>query len=161
MKHLRFLLPFLAILLPAVVSAQTKTIQIAGVSRTYILHAPSGVTNPPLVLNIHGYNMDAASEQSYTKMDQIADREKFIVVYPNAINKSWDMSGANDFTFLLAIIDTMDKKYKIDRTRVYACGFSQGGCCIEAPVCRSCEVRFDRWDPFFGFTTPLANLLAF
>jgi poly(3-hydroxybutyrate) depolymerase len=31
--------------------------------------------------------MDAASQQSYTQMDRVADREKFIVVYPNAINK--------------------------------------------------------------------------
>jgi poly(3-hydroxybutyrate) depolymerase len=120
--------------------AQNMTMQIAGVSRSYIVHAPSGVTNPPLVLNIHGYNMDAASEQSYTKMDPIADREKFIVVYPSAINKSWDMSGANDFTFLLAIIDTMDKKYKIDRTRVYACGFSQGGFMSFNLACRYSDV---------------------
>jgi poly(3-hydroxybutyrate) depolymerase len=124
----------------ASVFAQTQSMQIAGVSRTYIVHAPSGLNNPPLVLNIHGYNMDAASEQSYTKMDQVADREKFIVVYPNAINKSWDMSGANDFTFLMAIVDSMDKKYKIDRTRIYSCGFSQGGFMTFQLACRYSDV---------------------
>jgi polyhydroxybutyrate depolymerase len=121
-------------------SAQTKTMQIAGVNRTYIVHAPSGMTNPPLVLNIHGYNMDGPTEQSYTKMDLVADREKFIVVYPSAINKSWDMSGTNDFTFLMAIIDTIDKQYKIDRKRIYSCGFSQGGFMTFNLACRYSDV---------------------
>jgi poly(3-hydroxybutyrate) depolymerase len=120
--------------------AQTQSMQIAGVSRNYIVHAPSGVSNPPLVLNIHGYNMDAASEQSYTQMDKVADREKFIVVYPNAINKSWDMSGSNDFTFLMAIIDTVGKKYSIDRNRIYSCGFSQGGFMTFQLACRYSDI---------------------
>jgi poly(3-hydroxybutyrate) depolymerase len=120
--------------------AQTQSMQIAGVARTYIVHAPSGLSNPPLVFNIHGYNMDAASEQSYTKMDQIADREKFIVVYPNAINKSWDLSGANDFAFILAIIDTVDKKNHINKDRIYSCGFSQGGFMSFQLACRYSDI---------------------
>ncbi|NLD95337.1 MAG: T9SS type A sorting domain-containing protein [Fibrobacter sp.] len=121
-------------------SAQTKTMNIAGVNRTYIVHAPSGLNNPPLVFNIHGYNMDAQSEQSYTQMDKVADREKFIVVYPSAINKSWDLSGANDFNFILAIIDTVDKQYKIDKSRIYSCGFSQGGFMTFQLACRYSEI---------------------
>ncbi|MBN1760247.1 MAG: T9SS type A sorting domain-containing protein [Chitinispirillaceae bacterium] len=131
-----------AIVVSIVVSgfSQTRTMQIAGVQRSYIVHAPSGLQNPPFVLNIHGYNMDAASEQSYTRMDQIADREKFIVVYPNAINKSWNMSGQDDFTFLMAIIDTIDNQYHIDRKRIYSCGFSQGGFMTFQLACRYSDV---------------------
>jgi poly(3-hydroxybutyrate) depolymerase len=140
MKQFRFLWLLAGAVAVASGFAQTQTMQIAGVSRTYIVHAPSGITNPPLVLNIHGYNMDAASEQSYTQMDKVADREKFIVVYPSAINKSWDMAGANDFTFLMAIIDTIDKKYKIDRNRIYSCGFSQGGFMTFQLACRYSDV---------------------
>jgi len=120
--------------------AQTKTMKIAGVDRTYIVHAPSGLNNPPLLFNIHGYDMDGPTQQSYTKMDKIADREKFIVVYPSAINKSWDMAGANDFTFLLAIIDTVDKQYKIDKSRIYSCGFSQGGFMTFQLACRYSDI---------------------
>lgn len=130
----------LIVAMPAFLFAQTKTMQIAGVNRTYIVHAPSGLTNPPLVLNIHGYNMDGLTEESYTQMDKIADREKFIVVYPSAVNKSWDMSGTNDFTFLMAIIDSVDKQYKIDRKRIYSCGFSQGGFMTFNLACRYSDV---------------------
>lgn len=122
------------------VSAQTQTMQIAGVSRTYIVHAPVGISNPPLQFCIHGYNMTAASQQSYTKMDAVADREKFIVVYPEAINKSWDMSSENDFTFIMAIIDTIDKKYSIDHNRIYSSGFSQGGFMTFQLACRYSDV---------------------
>jgi poly(3-hydroxybutyrate) depolymerase len=151
MKHLFLLaITFMASLSPFVF-AQTKSMQIAGVTRTYIVHAPSGVSNPPLVFNIHGYNMDAASEQSYTKMDQIADREKFIVVYPSAINKSWDLSGTNDFTFILSIIDTIDARYHIDRSRIYASGFSQGGFMSFQLACRYSDI--------FAAIAPTSGLL--
>ncbi len=136
---------------------QNRTMQIAGVTRSYIVHAPNGVTNPPLVFNIHGYNMDAASEQSYTRMDQIADREKFIVVYPNAINKSWDLSGPNDYAFILAIIDTIDAKYHIDRNRIYACGFSQGGFMSFQLACRYSDI-FAAIAPTSGTVSGTCNL---
>jgi hypothetical protein len=37
------------------------------------------------------------------------------------------MNGTSDYPFLLAIIDTVDARYHIDRNRVYCTGFSQGG----------------------------------
>ncbi len=127
-------------LISASLFAQNQTMQIAGVNRNYIVHAPSGMNNPPLVFCIHGYNMDAASQQSYTQMDKVADREKFIVVYPNAINKSWNLSGDDDFNFIIAIIDTIDKKYQIDRSRIYSCGFSQGGFMTFQLACRYSDI---------------------
>jgi poly(3-hydroxybutyrate) depolymerase len=110
-------------------TTETKTFQVAGVTRTYITHVPSGLSNnPPLVISIHGYNIDGALFRSITQTDKVADREKFIIVYPSALNKSWNMTtGGDDLTFLVAIVDTIDAKYHIDRNRVYATGFSQGG----------------------------------
>ncbi len=142
--------------------AQTQSFQVAGVTRTYIVHAPSGMTNPPLVFNIHGFNMSAASEESYTQMDKIADRDKFIIAYPNALpndsnKQSWDLSGPNDFTFLMAIIDTIDKKYHIDRTRIYSCGFSQGGFMSFQLACRYSDI-FAAIAPTSGFLTGTCTL---
>ena len=109
-------------------TTETKSFQVAGVARTYIAHIPGGLsTTPPLVFNIHGYNIDGALMRSITQMDKVADREKFIIVYPSAINKSWNMTtGGDDLTFIVAIIDSIDAKYHINRNRVYATGFSQG-----------------------------------
>ena len=119
------------------VLGQTQTIKINGVNCTYIVHAPSGLINPPLLLNMHGQGGTAAGQQSVTKFDAIADREKFIVVYPNApANQSWVYSGATEFAFLLAIVDTMKAKYNIDKNRIYSSGFSQGGVMSYNLACR-------------------------
>ena len=157
MNRQSLLVVALIVSLSAIVSAQNKTMRIAGVTRNYIVRAPSGLNNPPLVFNIHGYDMDAASEQSYTKMDQVADREKFIVVYPNAINKSWDLSGPNDYAFILAIIDTIDAQYHIDRKRIYACGFSQGGFMSFQLACRYSTI-FAAIAPTSGTVSGTCNL---
>ncbi len=120
--------------------AQTKNMRIAGVNRSYIIYVPSGINKPPLLFTLHGYNQDAAWAHSATKMDNVAEREKFIVVYPDAINRSWDMSGPNDYNFLMAIIDTVDNKYGIDRERIYSCGFSQGGFMTFQLGCRYSDI---------------------
>lgn len=125
--------------------AQTQTLQVAGVSRNYILHAPTGLDNPALVFVIHGFNMTGQQEVGLTRMNAVADREKFIVVYPNALpnasnQPSWDLAGPNDFAFLLAIIEAVDAKHRIDRKRVYASGFSQGGFMSFQLGCRHSEV---------------------
>lgn len=127
-RHNIFVITFL-LLLPAAGFTQAKTIQVSGVQRNFILHVPGSATsNPPLVFLLHGLGGNGASMQGSTQMDKIADREKFIVAYPDAINGTWDYASTkNDFKFLLAIIDTVDAQYHIDRNRVYIAGFSQGG----------------------------------
>ena len=117
-------------LLAAAGFSQTMNFNIAGVTRNSIIHVPgSGLSNPPLVIILHGLGGKGADMQNSTQMDKIADREKFIVAYPSAINGTWDYAAAkpNDYTFFLAIIDTLEARYHIDRNRVYLTGFSQGG----------------------------------
>jgi poly(hydroxyalkanoate) depolymerase family esterase len=117
--------------------AQGQTVnlnyKVAGVDRQTILYAPSGLgANPPLVYVIHGFNMSGQQEVQLTQMNKVADTAKFIVVYPNALKngsnqQSWDLSGANDYAYILSLIDTVEGRYHIDRKRVYVSGFSQGG----------------------------------
>jgi poly(3-hydroxybutyrate) depolymerase len=91
------------------------------------VYAPSGTSNPALVINMHGLGSNAAQERAYTQFDKIADREKFIVVYPNGVSNSWDITASRDVAFILALIDTIYARHKIDRSRVYATGMSMGG----------------------------------
>jgi poly(3-hydroxybutyrate) depolymerase len=65
-------------------------------------------------------------------LESIADKEKFIVVYPDGIFKvsgsnGWDISGSSDVDFISAIIDSMSHYYNTDPDQIFATGFSMGG----------------------------------
>ena len=110
----------------------TLTFQVGGKTRHVIFHVPGGADKPPVVFFIHGANGSGPAFEKETKGDALADKEKFIAVYPSASGTGsagiWDdMSGTGNYPFFLAILDTLDARYRIDRNRVYMTGFSQGG----------------------------------
>lgn len=109
-------------------NAQTTTLTVGGKTRNMIVYAPAGIAqNRPLIIQMHGYNQDAGYQKAQAKWEPIADTGKFIVAFPNGINRAWDISGNSDIDFILAIIDNLYTKYGIDKSRVYLSGFSMGG----------------------------------
>lgn len=108
--------------------AQTTTIVSGGRTREMIVYAPKNLgENRPLLISMHGYNQDMGYQRSQANYEAVADTAKFVVVYPNGIDRSWDTGGDRDINFILDIIDDMVKKHKINRNRVYLSGFSMGG----------------------------------
>lgn len=110
----------------------TKSFTVNGKTHSCIWHVPSGINKPAVVFFIHGANGSGGAFQKETKADAVADQEKFIAVYPSASSNGgagiWsDMSGTSHFAFFQTVIDTLDKRYSIDRNRIYMTGFSQGG----------------------------------
>lgn len=102
-------------------------IPVDGGMRHLAVDAPSGLNNPPLVIFMHGAQGNADAAANDVKWDVIAEREKIVVAYPQSNGSFWDLGGYADINFILAIIDTMAKKYNINRNRVYATGWSMGG----------------------------------
>ena len=75
----------------------------------------------------HGMNQDPYYQKNMLKIETVADTAKFVTVFPEGIDKGWDLSGNRDINFVLALIDEMVEKYDIDPCRVYLSGFSMGG----------------------------------
>lgn len=110
--------------------------------RHYILHVPPGAgATSPLVLNFHGGGAHAAEQQRYSRMDALADRERFLVVYPDGTGPvrgrflTWNGGSCcgpaaaekvDDVGFVRALLDDLAKRQLYDRTRVYATGLSNG-----------------------------------
>jgi len=112
-------------ILPA--AAQEK-LKVGGTEREYKVYVPKDLgSKRPLLISCHGMNQDAAYQMGMLDIQSVADTAKFVTVFPEGINKSWDISGNRDINFMLAIIDEMVEKYDIDRGRVYLSGFSMGG----------------------------------
>jgi len=113
---------------------KADNITVNGTSRSYNVYAPRNLgENRPLLIFCHGYNQDANWMQNSefkndnVSMEAVCDTAKFVVVFPNGINKAWDTGGDRDINFIKAIIEKMVTQYKIDRNRIYLGGFSMGG----------------------------------
>jgi len=113
-----------------------------GVSRHYLLHVPAGYragVPVPLVLNFHGSGSNSNQEQALTGMSAKADREGFIVVYPDGINAEWatgpKADGQRDRQFVRDLVASLESQYSIDPERIYATGISNGGGMVDRLGC--------------------------
>ena len=110
-----------------------EIINIDEKKREYYLSLPEDTSKPfPLIINFHGFLSHAIEQQEFSQMDNYAHLNGVGVIYPEGINKSWNigkdmMSEENDIGFVNALIDSVTSKYNIDSDRIYACGFSNGG----------------------------------
>lgn len=137
------------------------TITVNGESRQYWLYVPNNVKkNCPVVMGLHGAS--GHMEDNAPRFNDIADREGFIVVYPQGkpiffpvfggtVN-GWNATGEDnaDVTFLKAVIEDVASKYTIDRTRLYCCGFSNGGMMTYA-LTNTCSDVFAAFASISGF----------
>ena len=117
-----------------VLPMKADNVTVNGTNRSYNVYAPKDLgENRPLLIFCHGYNQDANWMQNSefknenVSMEAVCDTAKFVVVFPNGIDRAWDTSGDRDINFVKAIIEKMVTQYKIDRNRVYLGGFSMGG----------------------------------
>ncbi len=121
----------------------SESIEVNGIKRTYIVHMPPAYksgTALPLVFVFHGGRTPAQNMIRYTRMNDIADREKFIVVYPQGLNNQWNDGRKNapandDVGFIRALLDHLEATQSIDKRRIYATGISNGGMFAQRVAC--------------------------
>ena len=106
---------------------EEHTLSVAGRARRYLVHLPAARTGLPVVFNLHGWGTSPEAQQVYSQFDAVADRERFIVVYPAALEPRSVWEPEQDEAFLLALIDELVARYDIDANRVYVVGYSAGG----------------------------------
>jgi polyhydroxybutyrate depolymerase len=114
-----------------------------GQKREYRLYIPPNLDPQqpvPLVLALHGGGgtADGMEKLTYSGFHELAERDGFIVAYPQAIDRSWNdgrdkddsatREEVDDLGFIAALIDEIDAQHHpIDRARVYSTGISNGG----------------------------------
>ncbi len=128
------------LLIPAYSQNINKTILVDGLQRNYILHLPPSYTTTqklPLIFALHGGGGTAAGTVKLYGLEQLADKNNCIIVYPDAINKAWNIPGmasrvkrlntdVDDVHFISLLIDTMIAHYKADAKKVFCTGLSRG-----------------------------------
>jgi polyhydroxybutyrate depolymerase len=128
----------------------TLPIQHGGIDREAIVYVPESYTAEqasPVLLNFHGFGGTAEDHMLWADMRPQADAENFIVVYPQGSlldgDSHWNTSppsddnksGADDFGFIEALLDEISAPYTVDRDRIYAAGYSNGGMFAFAMAC--------------------------
>ena len=128
-----------------------ENIVVNNTNRSYIVYAPKNLgTGRPLLISCHGMNQDANYQKGMLAIESVADTAKFLTVFPEGIDKSWDIGGDRDLKFMEALIDEMVAKYEIDRNRVYISGFSMGGMFTYHAATRMAD-KFAAFAPISGY----------
>lgn len=143
MRYFLFVL-FLFVLLSAPAYALTEeTVYHEGRERIFLVHVPENLKDKrgiPTVIAMHGGGGSAEQFASHIKMEETADKEGFIVVYPQGTSKkgrfhTWNSGkccasaqeeNVDDVGYISKVIDFVAAKYGVDRTRIYATGHSNG-----------------------------------
>src|ERR1044071_565070 len=108
------------------------TLILAGETRKYELYVPRSYDRAkpaPLVISMHGAGGWPVQQMNLSRWNRVADREGFLVVYPSGLGgrgpRVW--RDGRDVRFISELIDTIAPSYTVDRDRIYANGFSNGG----------------------------------
>lgn len=115
-----------------------KTITVDGLTRKYLVYVPKGADGPfPLVLAFHGGGGKPIQMERYGRFNALAQKEKFVVAYPEAVDGNWNdgrgvqfiraqRENIDDVKFVRAVIRDIGKQCQLDTSRVFATGISNG-----------------------------------
>ncbi|AYQ29646.1 MULTISPECIES: PHB depolymerase family esterase [unclassified Polaromonas] len=114
----------------------------------YWLYLPAGVPDPittaatpaaprPLVVMLHGCEQSAADFAAGSRMNQLAERKGFAVLYPQQsstadAHRCWHwykratQKGEGDIAVIAAMVAQVQQKHGLDTTRTYVAGLSAG-----------------------------------
>ena len=115
-----------------------------GSSRKYLVHLPASYDSSkptPLIVCLHGGGGDIGFAVRMFRFNEKADKEGFIVAYPNGSGRMGDhiltwnaveccgyakAHHRNDVAFIRHFVEQLKKDYNVDQKRVYIVGFSNG-----------------------------------
>ncbi len=110
------------------------------VNQQYLRYVPSTYkagTEVPLVVALHGCSQTAAQFAVSTKLNQMAEKYNFIVIYPQQsttrqIIMCWSFfsstsRNSTEPKMIVNMVNQVKSKYSIDNDQVFVCGFSAGG----------------------------------
>ena len=119
--------------------AVEKSITVDGLPREYLVFVPTGAQEPmPVVLMFHGGGGNARGAERFSRFNELAQKEGFVVIYPQGIEGHWNdgrgvafmraqKENIDDVKFARAVLADVAAGHNIDRGRVFATGISNGG----------------------------------
>ena len=110
--------------------------------REYLTYIPSGyshINEAPIVLNFHGFGGTASGQLALSDWRELAEKHGIILICPQGLDlqkggSHWNpdpvssdsKSLSDDLGFVRRLLKRISKNYSIDKSRVYATGYSNG-----------------------------------
>ena len=118
-----------------------NNIRVGELDRRFYVYVPKSLPvkkKVPLVFVFHGGGGTPFGVHRRMGFSQLAEREKFIAVYPEGIGRNFNdgrktdktrahRENIDDIAFVSKILDNLQKDYKIDKKRIFSTGISNGG----------------------------------
>jgi len=124
--------------------------EAAGGLRTFRVHVPPNYDDGkpmPVVLMFHGgYGTGKQLEEHSSRMDEVADAQGFITVYPDGLGDipTWNariccgytmLMDIDDVGFVSRLLDRLEQYLCVDKDRVFAAGMSNGAILTHRLAC--------------------------
>jgi poly(3-hydroxybutyrate) depolymerase len=115
----------------AALASGDQSLEVAGVTRTYVLDIPeayTGSTPYPIVFAFHGATTSGQFFRSTFYGNLLSTMgDEAIVVHPDALGDPTAWNNQADVPFFDALVAELSSSLCIDRERVFATGHSSGG----------------------------------
>jgi polyhydroxybutyrate depolymerase len=136
-----------------------QSLQVAGLERSFIYYAPERLDPDlpaPILIVAHGFSVSADELFAITGFDTLADREGFLLVFPNGQNVApWNIgagtcpstvgaipsASGDDQAFIDAILTFVESDRVLDREHVFVGGFASGGYFASETACGRSDIR--------------------
>lgn len=126
-------------------AAETRRLLHDGIDRSFIVDFPSTEGPAPAVVVLHGGGGSARQVRRHTGF--ALDERGFVQIYPDAVDRNWndgrlardgtELRGTDDLGLILAIVDGLVAEGRVDPSRVFATGISNGGAMSQRLVCQA------------------------
>jgi polyhydroxybutyrate depolymerase len=126
--------------------AVVRTLEVAGRHRSYLLLRPAR-TRPglPLLVVLHGRGLTPAETVADTGFGALASAGRAVVALPAGVARSWNAGGGccgragilrpDDTAFIARVVADVVRRDRVDASRVYLAGYSNGGKLAFRVVC--------------------------
>jgi len=122
-------------------TSEDSSIRLGERRRSYVLYTPRQLAErPALLVVLHGSmgNGERMRRDSGYRFDALADRDGFLVLYPDGVEGHWNdcrkaatysarRLNIDDVGFLSTMIERMQRERGVDPARVFVIGYSNGG----------------------------------
>ena len=114
----------------------SQQINVNGFPRNYVVYVPPTAvpeTPAPILFVYHGNQQTPENIRAQSALNEVAGSAGYVVVYPLGYELRWkavdelEPRALSDIDFTLEMIERIADDIVIDRSRIYATGFSNGG----------------------------------